>query len=280
MIAEVETKKLEFDKLGPDVTEAFAENGVVCLRGLLDEAGVEDLRKWVEYAIKNPSPRFAGKPDRTYIVDTHLWPTLEGFRRVAFESKIPEAAAVVTGGNLVRMYNDSMFVKEPSAPEPTPWHQDQPYFRLGGDNNCTAWIALDYANAASGAMSYALGSHRWGKLYSPISFAKPDQILATEGFDGPPPDPDSDPSLCPTVGFNVKPGDVVFHNLLTLHKAGPNTSTGTRRRVHTIRFAAEDSVWINRPVSSVEFQLDLPDGSPLQGDDFPILWPKQDASPA
>lgn len=263
---------LEFDTLCPEVTDAFAENGVVCLRGLVNQAGVEHLREWIEIAIANPSPRYAGKPNRTYIVDTRLWARFDGFREFAFASNVAEAAATVMGSREVRMFNDSMFVKEPSAPEPTPWHQDLPYFRLAGDNNCSAWIALDPANKASGAMSYALGSHRWGKMFRPVDFSRPGQFLTDDLFDGAAPDVDAHPELYPTVTFDLKPGDVVFHHLLTLHKAGPNSSQGTRRRVHTIRFAGDDSTWINRPFATAEFDDELEDGAPLEGSDFPILF--------
>jgi hypothetical protein len=266
--------KLDFDRLSPDVTRVFAESGVVCLRALLDEAQIEFLREWIDIALKNPSPRFASKPDRTYAVDTHLWPRLDGFRQIAFESGIAEAAATVMGSREVRLYNDTLFVKEPSAPEPTPWHQDLPYFRLGGPNNCSAWIALDPANEASGAMSYGLGSHRWEKMFRPVEFDKPEHAFAEAGYDGPPPDLDLHPTLCETVSFGLRPGDVVFHHLLTLHKAGPNTSKGTRRRVHTLRLAGDDSIWVNRLYSTVEFKSDLPDGAPLTGEEFPILWPR------
>jgi ectoine hydroxylase-related dioxygenase (phytanoyl-CoA dioxygenase family) len=274
MSGEDAAARLDFDRLGPEVTAAFAESGVVCLRGLLDAGEVEDLRAWIEVAIANPSPRFAGAPGRTYAVDTHLWTKFEGFRKVAFDSRIAEAAATVMGSRQVRLYYDNMFVKEPAAPEPTPWHQDLPYYRLGGRDVCSAWIALDPANAASGAMTYGLGTHGWGKMFrsnddgdaGPAAFAPP--------FAGPAPDLDREPGLCPTVTFDLGPGDVVFHHLLTLHKAGPNTTRSLRRRVHTIRLAGDDAIWAERPFWKVAFETELPDGAPLDGPEFPILWPR------
>ena len=270
---------VEFPELSPDVTAAFAANGVVCIHGLIDSHCVEHLCEWVEIAIKNPDPA-ANRKSKSYIVDTHLWARFEGFKTFAFDSNIAQAAAVIMGSREVRMYNDTMFVKEPSAPEPTPWHQDLPYFRLDGKINCSAWIALDPANEASGAMSYALGSHRWGKLFRPTSFSKPDEYhRSADTYDGEPPDIDADSERYPTITFDLRPGDVVFHDLLTVHKAGPNSSQGTRRRVHTIRFAGDGSTWLNRPFSTFEFVNDLRDGDPLDGPDFPMLWPRQASPP-
>ncbi len=273
MVTDVKSS-LEYNRLNSGVTRSFAENGVVCLRGLIDAADIGLLREWMETAIKNRSSKYSAKPDATYIVDAHLWAKYEGFKRFAFDSNIAEAAGIVMGSQQVRMYNDAMFVKEPSAPEPTPWHQDLTYFRLNGPNNCSAWIPLDPANEASGAMSYVIGSHRWGKMFRPVNFAKPGTFHSEAEFNGPPPDVDAEPDRYPTVTFDVRPGDVVFHHLLTLHKAGPNSSKGTRRRVHTIRFAGDNSTWTHRPFATVEFENEPEDGAPLEGAEFPILWPK------
>ena len=136
--------------------------------------------------------------------------------------------------------------------------------------NCATWIALDPANKASGAMTYAVGSHRWGKM-----FAQPNSTNPDSAFDGPMPDVEADPERYPTVVFEVRPGDVVFHHLLTLHKAGPNTTKGTRRRVVSNRFFGDDAVWVNRPFAHAEFETRLNEGDLVRGPDFPLLWPRR-----
>ena len=258
---------LEFTTLEPALTQAFAENGVACVRGLLSNADVEHLREWVEVAINNPAKPAVGK--RTYILETHLSKRFEGFRDFIFSSPLAEAAATIMGSHEVRFYNDTIFVKEAMAPEPTPWHQDQGYCFLGGVDNCATWIALDPANEASGAMSYAIGSHRWGKM-----FTLPDSSHPGNVFDGPMPDIEGDPDRYPTVIFDIKPGDVVFHHLMTLHKAGPNTSKGTRRRVYSNRMIGDDAVWVDRPFAYAKIDSGLKQGDAVRGADFPLLWPR------
>ena len=261
------TANLEFDSLGPELAHAFAENGVTCIRGLLSSADVEHLREWVEIAINNPAKPV--KPNRTYIMETRLSSRFEGFRDFIFNSPIAEAASCIMGSREVRFYNDTIFVKEPSAPEPSPWHQDQSYCFFGGTENCATWIALDPANEASGAMTYAIGSHRWGKM-----FALPDSTEPGTMFDGPVPDIDGDPERYPTVIFDIKPGDVVFHHLMTLHKAGPNTTKGTRRRVYSNRMVGDDAVWVDRPFAYAKMDNALEAGDPLRGPDYPLIWPR------
>lgn len=254
--------------------DVFAEHGVVCFRDLVRPSEIDLLRDWIEVAIQNPSPRFVGTDNATFLRDGRLWARFDGFRDFAFSSRIAEAAALIMASDHVRMYNDSMFVKEPSAPEPTPWHQDLPYFNIEGTANCSAWIPLDPANEASGAMSYVIGSHRFGKMFRPVNLSKPSEFRTEDEFDGGLPDIDGNPELYPTVTFDLRPGDVVFHHLLTLHKSGPNNNADRRRRVHTMRLAGDGMKWKKRAYSSVEFHNDLQSGDLLQGPEFPVLWPR------
>ncbi len=102
---DVKARQLDYAGLGPGVAETFAENGVACLRGLVDPAWVEHLREWVDIVIAAPTPRSKVNSNHTYIVEPHLWRNFAGFRRFAFESRIAEAAGAVMGSRQVRMYN-------------------------------------------------------------------------------------------------------------------------------------------------------------------------------
>jgi ectoine hydroxylase-related dioxygenase (phytanoyl-CoA dioxygenase family) len=261
-----------FEKSAEEFGKIFEDDGVVCVRNALQPDWLEKLRDAMEDALRNPKSD-RNKIGQGYFFETGLWRSRDPFKKFAFESGIAETAAHVMRSATVRMYNDTLFVKEPGSTELTPWHHDLPYFKLGGKNNCSAWIALDPANQQSGAMTYAVGSHRWGKMFRPTSFGQSGgDALTDDLFDGVAPDIDAEPGKYATVSFDVQPGDVVFHHLLTLHKAGVNATSGTRRRVHTIRFAGDDAIFVNRPFSTVEFETDLTDGSPLGGPMFPIVW--------
>jgi ectoine hydroxylase-related dioxygenase (phytanoyl-CoA dioxygenase family) len=236
---------------------------------------VGHLRKWTEIAIEtsaDPSARrdayTAEMRRQAYIIETRLAARFDGFRDFALNSRCGEAAAACLGSQEVRLFNDTIFVKEPSAiSAPTPWHQDQHAFNLGGTKVCAIWIALDPVTEASGAMTYALGSHRWGKEFT--LYTHPN-----EPFDGPPPDVDAHPELYPTASFDLEPGDAVFHHLMTLHKAGPNTTAGTRRRGYSIRFAGDGTYWFVRMHTTASIDTKLKSGEPLKDEAFPVLWPR------
>jgi ectoine hydroxylase-related dioxygenase (phytanoyl-CoA dioxygenase family) len=258
--------------LGDWVTAQFAADGVVCVRGLLGPEWIEQLRAGVDEAVRHPGPNAKTREGSRYFVENGLWRREDGFRRLLFESPLAAAAAKVMGSRQARLYNDAMFVKGPGTQDPTPWHQDLPYFLADGPYSCSAWIGLDPADRDSGAMSYAVGSHRWGKVFSPIDFADAAQSLnGDDEFDGLPPDIDARPDLYEALCFDLEPGDVVFHHLLTLHKAGANNSRERSRRVYTVRFVGDRAVWKTRRFSTFEFEGDLRDGDPLEGQAFPVL---------
>lgn len=271
----------DFDatQLGPDTAETFQADGIVCIRNLLEPRWIELLREAIDHAIANPGP--GKKPGgQGYFVENCLWRHHEGFAAFAKQGPIARVAALLMRAHQVRMYNDTMFVKEPAAPEPTPWHHDLPYFNMAGRQNCSVWIPLDPVTQASGAMSFVRGSHRWGKMFQPVSFGqKGGERLSEDGFDGAIPDIEGNPAQYDIASFDMQPGDVTFHHLLTLHKAGANTTTGTRRRVHTIRMGGDDATYIDRPYSVAEFDTDLTTGEPLSGPLFPVLWPAPDVRP-
>ena len=267
----------EFDasELGPAVGEAFARDGVICIRGLLSPAWVDHLRVAVDDAIARPGPGAKTAAGSRFIVENCLWQHHPRFRTFAEEGPVARAAAIAMSSARTRMFNDTIFVKEPAAPEPTPWHHDLPYFKLGGSQNCSVWIALDTVTQASGAMHFALGSHRWGKMFRPVGFGGNGSApVSREAFDGTVPDIDADPERYPTISFDLAPGDVTFHHLLTVHKAGANTTSATRRRAHTIRMAGDDAIYLDRPFATADFGDGLRDGDPLSGPFFPILWPR------
>jgi hypothetical protein len=80
---------LDFDRLGPDVTDSFAENGVVCLRGLVGPQEVAELCKWVETAIQNRARIRATRPSPTALISSrHICG--RDFRDFATSPSIPK----------------------------------------------------------------------------------------------------------------------------------------------------------------------------------------------
>jgi len=260
--------------------QTYRQDGVVCVRGLLDARWIDHLRAAIERALNSansPNARNiaaeAGKAGRFHN-EQSLWRNHDGFMRFIQDSPIAEVAAQLTGSRGIRLYNDHLLVKEPGTDTPTPWHQDGTYFRITGDQIISVWVGLDAVHRETGAMSFVKGSHRWNKMFRPKAFATGND-RESAAFDGPLPDIDARPDLYPTVCYEMEPGDVTFHHGLTIHGALGNQSPTARRRGYAVRMAGDDVRYADRKWTSYEIGAGLADGAPIEGHpDFPELSPR------
>jgi ectoine hydroxylase-related dioxygenase (phytanoyl-CoA dioxygenase family) len=169
-----------------------------------------------------------------------------------------------------QLFHDHVLVKEPGTSMATPWHQDGPYYFVGGQQTVSFWSPLDPVHEAS--LRCVAGSHLWEKPVLPTRWAKGDAF-----FDPAPymavPDPDAE-------GMDIRewamePGDAVAFNYGILHGARGNTS-GTRRRAFSLRMVGDDARYTQRPgpTSPPYPGHDMTEGQRLREDWFPVLWPR------
>ena len=272
--------------------DAFERDGVTVLPKLLDESGMEALRNGVEYNRTHPSAwaHWYTKPDDSvgFWTDYVTWQSVPEYRRVVFESGLGEVAARLMRSRTARFFHEHVLVKEPGAAERTPWHHDQPYYCVDGDQNVSMWIALD-AVPAEAAMRFVAGSHRWNRWFIPRNFRSHEPYAPESDRYELLPDIDgliaSDPDRHQVISFDVDPGDVIVFHYRVLHDAPGNPSGVARRRAVSLRWVGDDAVWAERPwqVSPPFESNGLRAGGPLDDDRFPIVWDSRragDAHPA
>ena len=80
-----------------------------------------------------------------------------------------EESARVMGASKVNFFYDQLLVKEPGTRERTPWHHDQPYYPIDGEQIVSLWLPLDPVDRAT-CVEYVKGSHRWGRWFQPKYF--------------------------------------------------------------------------------------------------------------
>ncbi len=222
--------------------EQFWSDGACVVRGVVDPAGVERMRAAVDALIVSPeladlsamagdtsTARFRGGVDH--------WRSRAEFREFATLGPIPAVTRTVLGSERLWLYEDSVLVKEPGSPVPTRWHTDDGYFHTEGRQMATVWVALDPAPRRAGALRFLRGSHRDGRRYRPTFFVTDDPIPGTEGELVPTVDLD-DPGA---FGWDLEPGDLTIHHVRTLHAAGGNLGTTTRRAL-SVRYCGDDAV--------------------------------------
>jgi ectoine hydroxylase-related dioxygenase (phytanoyl-CoA dioxygenase family) len=87
------------------------------------------------------------------------------------------------------------------------------------------------------------------------------------------PDIANNPDQFPILGWDVKPGDAIAFDFRTLHGAAGNNSS-TRRRAISFRLVGDEARVCAEPAKcSPAFpDLNVPVGSALAGQDFPVLY--------
>lgn len=256
---------------------AFREDGVVCLRGLIDRDTIEQLRIGVDEVLASPGPQGKDYPDMgsgRFGYDTFMWIRNKAFWRFQAEGPLPEVAATLLDSTKSFLMVDLLFAKEPNTPNPTPWHQDQPYGWYDGWQVCSFWTPLDTVTLESGALEWIPGSHRWKRWFRPVGF---DPAMYKDGsqFEDMP-DVESNRAAYKIIHFDMEPGDVLGHHLLTLHGAPGNSRSDRRRRAIASRYAGDDARYAVRAVGPRPIcDPGLKPGDEFGCDLFPQVWPRR-----
>jgi len=261
--------------------DAFAADGVVCLRAALDPGALAAMAGPVEVALGSDATAelsaFAPSPTGRFAAGVDHWRDQPEFRAFACAGDLPRLVASLLATPALWLYEDSLLVKEPGTDVPTRWHQDLGYFHVEGHDLATTWCPLDVVTADTGAVRYARGSHRWDATYRPNLFVTDDAIPGTDGAEVPDVEALAAAGTCEIVTFDTAPGDVVVHHARTLHAAGPNRSATTRRRAISVRYCGDDVRTRLRPGAPRKpHQEQWSDGvrlADLTSDDHPRVWP-------
>jgi ectoine hydroxylase-related dioxygenase (phytanoyl-CoA dioxygenase family) len=245
--------------------EEFRRDGAVALRGVLSPDEVEALRAGVEENLAAPGP--LAIETGAFFEDFRNWERIAPFAEVIRTSGLAAAAGELMGAETVRLFHDHVLVKEAGSTEKTPWHQDQPYYCVDGVQNVSFWIPLDPVSREN-TLEFAPGSHAPGTWYMPRTFVTGTAMVFDEGaLEEVPEIPESD-----VIGWPLEPGDAVAFHMLTLHRAA---GSATRRRAFSLRLLGDDARYAPRPHrTSPPFPelADLPAGSALPDELFPVLW--------
>ncbi len=261
-----------------DLVSAFARDGAVCLRGLLSPAEVTTLTAGINHNLAHLSPRalVASQPSDPghFVEDFCNWQDNPHYRATALHTALPAAAAALMQSTEVRLYHDHMLTKEPGTRQPTPWHQDQPYYNVVGQQNISFWIPVDAVPRAS-TLEFVAGSHK-GPWLMPRTFLTQQARWFAPGTLAELPDIQNNRADHPIIGWALQPGDAVAFHMLTLH-ATAGVGPSSRRRVFSVRYLGDDMRHAPRPwTTSPPFDglaNRLADGAVMDDPLFPLVWP-------
>ena len=228
-----------------DEIEAFQQDGVVVIRGLFD-GFIDKIRDGIARNMAEPGPYAAEnlKPGETgrFFDDYCNWQRIREFEDVVQGSAAAQVAADLMKSQTAQLFHDHVLVKEPGTSKPTPWHQDGPYYFVGGQQTVSFWAPVDPVRDAS--LRCVAGSHLWEKAVLPTRWLNEDKFYPDEEAYMPVPDPDAE--AMDIREWALEPGDAVAFNFWILHGARGNEASD-RRRALSLRFVGDDARYVERP---------------------------------
>lgn len=179
-----------------------------------------------------------------FLIDILMHHRSEVLSKLAFNSPALVVAAHFLRTDRFFFFYDQLFVKHPNTTTRTQWHQDLPYWPLGGTSIPSIWIALTETDKGRSAVQYLPGSHKTSLLYEPVNFSEREAARAAGRL------------ICPDFHLQdaersivtnfLSPGDVVVHHPLVIHGTGPNLSSKMRAAI-SLRYCTPDTTWAPRP---------------------------------
>ncbi len=256
-----------------DEVATFRENGWVHLQGLLTpEVAGEFLSR-----IQARMGADAGEEVRGDYAASGAPKTLQAaWRNYDFASRDDEWIASVCfsyglskvttrmmGDKDARYLADHVLCKLPaaSAGGRTPWHNDLMTFPVDRAGSLTIWIALVDCPPERGTLRYLTGSHRerplgrYAQRDDGVDMVTDNPWLTVRYEECPP--------------LDLRAGDALVHDMMTVHSARVNTTDAPRWVYATHRFPA-DALYTGAPQRFFD-GLGLPLNQPVDHPSFPLL---------
>jgi phytanoyl-CoA hydroxylase len=286
------------EELRGDEVDRYRKDGFLLAGKLISDDMVAKLSAALDRVTSSPVPTgtismdLAKRDERTKDFElgylTFLWKTQPEFREIACSPAIARMVAQMLDTDKVVLLGDAAFIKPPQKGGKLYWHQDNMAWPLDKPGGLSAWIALDDANPGNGSMSFAAGSHLLGERL-PVDSPTGDVLRTTyvggdrtDGRHGsdlsasgmvPITSPEEEGLL--EVPSYYYPGDCSFHDSLTWHASGYNTSK-SYRRAYGMRFVDGNRLWMGEQKAFYYFkdeEAGVEVGSPVGGPNFPTVWP-------
>ena len=280
--------------VGDGLVRQFEEDGAAVVRDAIGLDWIVRMQSAIDAALANPTPAGGDYESGSgrFASDFFTWLRYPEIRDFLFESPLAEIAQCFMRSETVNFFYDHLLVKEPGTLNPTPWHQDYPYWCVKGWNVISIWVPFDPAGPENGVVRYVKGSHRQGVFWRPQRFGSYKESTAyannpindvLPGMQDAP-DIDGRPDDFEVLTWDLEPGDVLVHHARTLHGAGGNLSTQKRRRALATRWTGDGVTYDPRPGTfqhgskyrfATENRLPPRAGMPMDSKLFPRVIPRK-----
>ncbi|MFZ4102689.1 MAG: phytanoyl-CoA dioxygenase family protein [Sphingobacterium thalpophilum] len=163
------------------------------------------------------------------------------FNNLLTSSNLIELSALLLNDTIIPK-NLAYFNKPALIGKATPPHQDGYYFKIHPPLALTVWVALESSDEENGNVKYVKGSHLKGM--------RPHGKSETFGFSQQILDFGTEEDISKEISLQLKPGDILVHHPLTIHRADRNFSKVRSREslglVYYGKSAQEDTILLNQ----------------------------------
>ena len=264
--------KLRIPEIDPQLLSDFQRDGAVHLSGVFKD-WLPVLERGVEFNIQHPNESAlthkAEGHDGLFLEDFCSWQRIPEYEDFIRNSPMAAIAAQLMQSKSVQFFHDHLLYKEASSGVATPWHQDIPFYCVGGTQTVSFWIPLE-AREQKVSLRCAAGSHLLDKEIRPTSWATNESFYADDSqfMDI----PDIDNSDYEVREWAMQPGDAVAFDFRTIHGANANT-VASRSRTVSFRMVGDDARYRQRGGrTSPNFpDINQQTGERLRTDWFPII---------
>ena len=238
---------------GESAISAYEKDGVICLRQVLDsewlaviESGIEQYFQTKKAADDAANVEVKHQGDGgSFHYATLMWTNMAPFKKVIFESHLPDLFGSVLRTSRLNLYYDFLLIKEPHCHKAvTPWHQDHSYYCLHGHKIINCWIALDEIPEAT-SLRFVKHSHTDYSVHQAVHFAPGKEYDGLISERPQPPEFDQLPEA-KILQCHLNPGDALVWNSRTFHSA-PGNTLDQRRAALSLNFCGDDVTYFDTP---------------------------------
>jgi ectoine hydroxylase-related dioxygenase (phytanoyl-CoA dioxygenase family) len=221
--------------ISPDQIAFFQKNGFIKLKEVLSPQVLDHYGREISAKVKQLNTLDLPMEKRStyqkaFLQIMNLWLKSDIVKEFVFSKRLGRIAATLMRCRGVRLYHDQALYKEPGGGI-TPWHADQFYWPIAGDNTVTAWIPLQATPIELGPLAFSAGSQRFNSAGRDLEISdESEQKLSKALLE----------SGLPLIETPFDLGEVSFHMGWTFHRAGPNRSDRPRE-VMTIIYVDADA---------------------------------------
>jgi ectoine hydroxylase-related dioxygenase (phytanoyl-CoA dioxygenase family) len=260
------------------VTEAYWQDGAVCIPGALDAAEMamaRELFSWSRNNLGQAAQTLDFGADGSIFIETHNRAARETYLGALAKSGIPALVAAALGVDELWYLGEQIYIKQ-GRPGTcvTAWHQDSD-LPIDANGAVCLWISFENLEHES-ALEFVRGSHlgpRYNHIIGTQANGQPLLLYPTAAEQRPFPDVDAARNEFDMISWATKPGDVVLFHSLTIHGGAPVPHAGLRNTL-CLRFFGSDTRYLQLPertptgtlaAETTDYLWDgLTDGDPLR----------------